>query len=327
MSTWLVTGGCGFIGSHLVEALLRRGDRVRVLDNLSSGRRDNLPEEVDLRIADVANERAVAAALEGAAGCFHLAAVSSVPRCTEDWLGSHRINLTGTITVFEKARRSGRSAPVPVVYTSSAAVYGDNRQLPLGETSDTRPISAYGADKLACELHGKIAWSVHRVPNVGLRLFNVYGPRQDPASPYSGVITKFVDRLVRGEDLEIFGNGSQTRDFVYVADAVSHLLKAMADLRSGAHVFNVCTGTGTTILELATMLAQLWGKPPTIRYGSRPNGDIEASVGDPAAAIKALGVTAQTLLVDGLRGTLSWRRRSGTGASVDRGARIEQAIL
>ena len=327
MATWLVTGGCGFIGSHLVEALLRRGDRVRVLDNLSSGKRDNIPAEAELWLEDVADERAVVAALEGVAGCYHLAAVASVPRCTEDWLGSHRTNLTGTITVFEKARRGGRLPPLPVVYASSAAVYGNCRQLPLTERAETTPISAYGADKLACELHGRVAWSVHGVPNIGLRLFNVYGPRQDPSSPYSGVITKVVHRLVSDEDLEIFGDGSQSRDFVYVVDAVSHLLSAMAQARVGAQVYNVCTGTRTPILELATTLAQLCGRTPTIQYRPRRHGDIQMSLGDSSAAIRGLGVAARTPVIEGLRETLAWRRHLAATTAAARGTTREQVQL
>src|SRR5215472_7990035 len=161
MSNWLVTGGCGFIGSHLVDALLVRGDRVRVLDDLSSGKRENLPSSVELRVGDVADAKTADAAMNGVTGCFHLAAVAAVQRCTEDWVGSHRTNLTGTITIFEQAARR-RGSPVPVVYASSAAVYGDNPALPLKEAAVTRPLSAYGADKLACELHAEVAWSIHR---------------------------------------------------------------------------------------------------------------------------------------------------------------------
>ena len=183
MATWLVTGGSGFIGSHLVEALLRRGEHVRVLDNLSTGRRDNIPRDVELRVADVADQEAAAEAIEGVVGCFHLAAIASVPRCTQDWTGSHRTNLSGTITIFEEARRKGRLLSVPAVYASSAALYGDHCQVPLEETAETRPISAYATGKLACERHGKVAWALHQVPNVRLWLSNVYRPRHYPSLP------------------------------------------------------------------------------------------------------------------------------------------------
>jgi len=302
MSTWLVTGGCGFIGSHLVEALLARGDRVRVLDDLSTGKRENIPRVVDLRVGSVTDTEMLEAALEGTAGCFHLAAVASVQRCIEDWIGSHRVNLTGTIAVLQSAARA-RQPPLPVVYASSAAVYGDNPALPLNETAATRPLSSYGVDKLAAELHAAVAWSIHGVPSVGLRFFNVYGHRQDPASPYSGVISIFTGRVAQGRDIEVFGDGEQTRDFVFVADTVAHLLAAMEKLTSGARVLNVCTGRATSILQLATIVRQLSGKSCRIQHRSARTGDIRASLGDPTNAIEFLGLRAETGLAEGLSQT------------------------
>ncbi len=304
MANWLVTGGCGFIGSHLVEALLRRGDQVRVLDDLSTGKRENVPQIVDLRVGDVADPRAVAAALEGADGCFHLAAIASVQRCMTDWLGTHRTNLQGTITIFDQARQVRATVPLPVVYASSAAVYGDRSEMPLSENAVTSPLSGYGADKLACELHGKVAWLVHGIPNVGLRFFNVYGPRQDPSSPYSGVIGIFAGRIAQNREMEIFGDGRQTRDFIYVADVVAHLLAAMAELRAGARVFNVCTGRATSLLELAATLGAVARRQPALRHGVPRKGDIRMSVGDPSAAMATFGLTERTTLLEGLRKTL-----------------------
>lgn len=306
MASWLVTGGCGFIGSHLVEALLAHGDRVRVLDNLSTGKRMHIPAEAEFVRGDVADENVVSAALDGMDGCFHLAAIASVQRSVEDWLGTHRTNLTGTITIFDAAHRLAR-APIPVVYASSAAVYGDNSRVPLSETAATQPLSAYGADKLACESNGRVAWLVHRVPNIGLRLFNVYGPRQDPRSPYSGVIAIFADSVAARRDIRIFGDGSQTRDFIYVADVVSHFMAAMMRLTEGAHVFNVCTGQDTSIADLATIISELAGVPPQLRYEQARIGDIRVSTGDPSAAVKAFGIRARTTLVDGLTQTLNSR--------------------
>ena len=229
MAFWLVTGGCGFIGSHLVDALLARGDKVRVLDDLSTGRRSNLPDGVEVVVGDVADAKTVAQAMAGVDGCFHLAAVASVQRGNEDWLGTHRVNLTGTIAVFDAARTCNRKGPVPVVYASSAAVYGDNPNMPLDESAATAPLSAYGADKLGCELHGRVAWQVHKVPSTGFRFFNVYGPRQDPKSPYSGVIAIFADKVAENRQITVNGDGGQVRDFVYVADVVRHLVAAMDD--------------------------------------------------------------------------------------------------
>lgn len=301
MALWLVTGGCGFIGSHLVEALARRGDRVRVLDDLSTGSPENLPPGTDLRIGDVADGGATAAAFAGVDGCFHLAAVSSVQRCTDDWVASHRTNLTGTITVFDQARRTS----TPVVYASSAAVYGDNAQIPLAESAVARPLSAYGVDKLAGEMHGRVAWSVHGVPNIGLRFFNVFGPRQDPRSPYSGVIAIFAARIAAGCEIEIFGDGAQTRDFIYVADVVDHLLAAMRDLRRDARIFNVCTGRGCSVGELAMLIGEVAGREPRVRYGAPRAGDIKRSIGDPTSAIAAFGLRARTPMREGLAHTLA----------------------
>jgi UDP-glucose 4-epimerase len=305
MPGWLVTGGCGFIGSHLVEALLARGDRVRIIDDLSTGKRDNVSASAELMIGDVADKDLVARAVDGVDGVYHLAAIASVQRSSEDWLGTHRANLTGTITVFDAARQSKTKTPLPVVYASSAAVYGDNPAVPLSENAPLRPLTAYGADKLGSELHANVAWSVHRVPTTGLRFFNVYGPRQDPASPYSGVIAIFADRVTKNDEIQIFGDGAQTRDFIFVTDVVAYLVAAMSDLRAGAHVFNVCTGRATSVLDLARIIAGISGREPRIRHGVARVGDIRTSVGDPAAARQALGVQATIDIADGLRQTLT----------------------
>jgi len=305
--TYLVTGGCGFIGSHLVDALLAAGHRVRVLDDLSTGRRENLPVEAELHQGDVADPALVARAMAGADGCFHLAAIASVERGNQDWLGTHRANLTGSITVFDAARRANPAGPVPVVYASSAAIYGDNPALPLAEDAAPRPLSAYGADKLGSEQHGLVAAQVHGVPTTGLRFFNVYGPRQDPRSPYSGVISIFRDRLRAGQPVTIFGDGEQSRDFVFVADVVRALLAAMAPQAgpAQARVFNVCTGRATTIRDLATTIAAILGRTPGIAFAAPRAGEIRASLGDPAHAAAGLGVTATTPLREGLRQTLA----------------------
>src|ERR1700733_8992720 len=236
MSTYLATGGAGFIGSHLCEALVARGDTVRVLDDLSTGHRRNLPPTATLIVGDVADPATVAQAVDQVDGCFHLAAIASVERGVTDWLGTHRANLTGTVTVFDAIRRQGNK--IPVVYASSAAVYGDAVTVPIAEAEPCVPLSAYGADKYACEMHARVASHVHAIPTTGLRFFNVYGPRQDPRSPYSGVISIFCERVIRGAPIDVFGDGSQTRDFVYVADVVAALLSAMERSLPGAPVFN-----------------------------------------------------------------------------------------
>jgi UDP-glucose 4-epimerase len=309
MATFLVTGGCGFIGSHLVDLLLRQGHRVRVLDDLSTGRTHNLAPEAELMIGDVADATLVTLALRGVTGCFHLAANASVQASTEDWLGSHNTNLTGTITVFDAAR----SRAVPVVYASSAAVYGDSADQRLSEMAPTRPLSAYGADKLGCEMHARVAASVHGVPTAGLRLFNVYGPRQDPASPYAGVISVFAARAMAGEAMAVYGDGEQTRDFIFVADVAAHLTAAMDRLlerqrdgkQAATAVFNVCTGQATRIRDLAAIIARLSGRPLNLQTQPARTGDIRRSLGDPSAAIRHLRIAATTALEDGLRQTLS----------------------
>jgi UDP-glucose 4-epimerase len=303
MAGYLVTGGAGFIGSHLTDALLAAGHGVRVLDDFSTGRRDNLDPCCEVIEGDVADPAAVRAAMAGMAGCFHLAAIASVARANEDWRGTHRTNLTGTITVLEAARDAGR---IPVVYASSAAVYGDLEGAMARETLPCRPLTAYGADKLGSELHARVALLVHGVATLGLRFFNVYGPRQDPASPYSGVVSIFAARLAAGRAVTLHGDGQQARDFVFVADVIGHLRAAMRHLeaRGGCAVLNVCTGTATTVRQLAQTLAELTGNPLALEYGPARPGDIRISQGDPEAARALLGVAAEATLKDGLRETI-----------------------
>lgn len=303
MTAWLVTGGAGFIGSHLCEALLSSGDTVRALDDLSIGRRENLPAGVQLIEGDVADPGAVSNAVEGVAGCFHLAAIASVERAVVDWLGTHRANLTATITLFDAIRRL--PTRIPVVYASSAAVYGDAATVPIAESSPCAPLSAYGADKYGCELHARVASYVHGIPTVGLRLFNVYGPRQDPRSPYSGVISTFCDRIRRGTPIDIFGDGEQTRDFVFVSDVVAAMLAAMRVQPAGASVFNVCTGIPTSVLDLARTIAEFAGTVSDISHKPPRAGEIRHSTGSPTLARAALSLTDPVALRSGLARVLA----------------------
>jgi UDP-glucose 4-epimerase len=300
MKPYLVTGGCGFIGSHLVDALIAAGQRVRVLDDLSTGTRDHLPAEVDLIIADVSDARAVAAATTGVAGCFHLAAIASVERCNQDWPGTHRVNLGGQINILDAARLQG----FPVVYASSAAVYGDQPVLPLRETAVARPWTAYGADKLGCEQHARAGAIVHGLRSAGLRFFNVYGPRQQLGSPYSGVISIFADRIARGAPITIHGDGTQSRDFIFVADVVTALLAAMRHLEREqaptAEIVNICTGNAVTIRELCTLLMESAGRSTSFNHVPVRKGDIRHSLGDPTHAAERLSFRAQALFADGL---------------------------
>ena len=304
MADWLVTGGAGFIGSHLVDALLRRGERVRVLDDLSSGHRGNLSLRAELAVGDVTDPRAVARAAAGVRGVFHLAAIASVAQATERWAQTHAVNQTGTVTVLEAARRIGA---LPVVYASSAAVYGETGGGPIPEDQPTRPCSAYGCDKLGSELHAAVASRSFGVPTTGLRFFNVYGPRQDGASPYSGVISAFRHAIGSGRTLVLNGDGRQTRDFVFVADVVTALVAAMDRLRaapSGAapvpRVFNVCTGRTTSIIELARTLCEMEGQAASFRHGPPRVGDILHSHGDPRLLADTIGVECCTAIRTGL---------------------------
>lgn len=300
---FLITGGCGFIGSHLCDALIELGHKVRVLDDLSTGVVDYLPHSAELILGDVTDLGIVKAAMQDMDGCFHLAAIASVERSNADWCGTHRINQQGTVNVLDAARTCNRN-PVPVVYASSAAVYGDNANVPLDEACVPRPISAYGADKLGSELHARVAWLNHKVPTVGLRFFNVYGPRQNPSSPYSGVISIFIDRVLKGLPLQIFGDGKQTRDFIYVADVVEHLIAAMLESGEGAFVYNVCTGKPTSITQLAKTLFMVEGVDVNIQYSEARTGDIATSLGDPQKAQTRFQNRERIALGDGLQFTV-----------------------
>jgi len=301
MATYLVTGGCGFIGSHLSRALRDAGHDVRVLDDLSTGKRENLADGADLTVGCVTDPEVVARLVDGVDGVFHLAAIASVQKSVEDWTGTHRVNLTGTIRIMDAARTAKGGEPVPVVYAASAAVYGDPERAPLDEDAPLRPLTAYGADKLGCELHARVAGCVHGVPTYGMRFFNVFGPNQDPSSPYSGVISIFARRMTDGEGITVFGDGRQVRDFVYVGDVVRHLVAAMERADTDAPVLNVCTGVPTTIVDLARIMGKVWDAEVEIDFAEARAGDIRESLGDPARARAALGVAAEVDLEAGLK--------------------------
>ena len=310
MGLYLVTGGAGFIGSHLADSLLAAGQDVRVLDDFSTGKVENLDPRCELVRGDAADPAIVANAFSGIAGCFHLAAVASVQRGNEAWFETHRANQSATVAILEAASKTGQ---IPVVYASSAAVYGNIGDQIATEALRPAPQTAYGADKYGSELHASIGFTVHGVPSVGLRFFNVYGPRQDPKSPYSGVISIFAGRLAAGLGLTVHGDGGQTRDFVYVADVVRYLRAAMGVLHNHpcAEVVNVCTGRATSVLDLAHLLSALQGNAGAVSHGLARLGDIRQSLGDPTKAIALLGVTAETTLRDGLMLTLKSLRQAG----------------
>ena len=305
MAKYCVTGGCGFIGSNLVDALIATGHDVIVLDDLSTGKLENLHRKAKLIIGDVYNKDDVEDAMDGVDGCFHLAAIASVQKSNEEWSLTHQTNLTGTIHIFETAARAHNGHTIPVMFASSAAIYGDNACVPLSESERPSPITAYGADKLGCELHGRIAHLVHKVPNYGFRFFNVYGPRQDPKSPYSGVISIFADRIINAEPLVIFGDGSQSRDFVYVGDVIRFLMAGMRHCSHGHDVFNVCTGIQTTIKELANTMINITEKNSSINVQPARIGDIHLSLGAPDKAEHTFKIKAETRIGEGLEIILS----------------------
>jgi UDP-glucose 4-epimerase len=306
----VVTGGAGFIGSHTVDRLIGAGHHVIVLDDFRTGKRANLAQhagsgKLDVAVCDVSHGIfAALAPLTAKHGpverIVHLAAQVSVVQSVENPLVDMQVNYGGTLHVLEYARATGVKK---VVFASSAAVYGDVAALPVGEDAPTRPVSPYGIDKLASELALDYYSQVHGVPSTALRFFNVYGPRQDPASPYSGVISIFADRARAGHPLTIFGDGGQTRDFVYVGDVVRAIVAALGDGASRV-VANVATGNEITVLELARTIVELCGGRSAVEHAPARAGEILKSRARVERLRQELGIVAETKLVDGLRETL-----------------------
>ena len=307
MANFLVTGGCGFIGSHLVDSLIDDGHQVRVLDDLSAGKLDNVPTQCEVVEGDITDNQLVQKCLLGMDGCFHLAAIASVLESNDNWLKAHEVNLTGAVNVFDACRRNR----TPVVYASSKAVYGDNADMPLTESSGTRPITAFGADKLATESHARVASVVHGVPTLGMRLFNVYGPRQNPDLADSGIVSIIVDRILRQQALCIYGDGDQVRDFIFVGDVVRLLRAAMTNISLTTTVFNVCSGESVTINQLASMVMSITGLSVQVKHLPSRKGDMRVSVGDPAQANKMLSMTAGQSLVRGIRELIESSKPAG----------------
>src|SRR3990167_1094549 len=279
MVKYLVTGGFGFIGAHLVQTLIQRGNKVRVLDNLFNAyNKDKIINMVDFIEGDIRDAETGKFAMKNIDGCFHLAAIVSIENSLEDWVGVHTVNLTGTINIFNQAHLHQKK-PIPVVYASSTAVYGESTNLSLKESDAITPLSAYGADKLGGEFHAKVASHVFHIPTFGLRIFNTYGSWQNPDSPYSGVISKFIDCIANQQPLEIFGDGTQTRDFIHVDDVVYYLMKAMDLNTGGFKLSNVCTGYAVSINELAEVIRRLTSHHVVITHQQSRLGDVKYSCG------------------------------------------------
>lgn len=300
----LVTGGCGFIGSHLCAALIKQGHQVRVLDNLSTGKRENLVAGAELVEGDIRNAEMVADCLRDMDACYHLAAVASVQQSTEQWCETHAVNLSGTINIFEQIAKQAKitgEKPIPVLYASSAAVYGNGAETALAEDVSLHPLSPYGADKLGCEIQAYVAQHLYGISNIGFRFFNIYGPRQNPDSPYSGVISIFMKKCRNGQNLTIFGDGEQLRDFVYVDDLVAVLLGALEKIKpDDCRVLNVCTGISTSINDLARYVIDVSGADVVCRHEPARDGDIRFSIGDASRLEKALGFVPHTSIKEGL---------------------------
>lgn len=314
MATYLVTGGAGFIGSHLVDALTARGDRVRVLDNFSTGRRDNLrglAGAPDIVEGDLGDQRAVAGAVRGVEGIFHQGALPSVPRSLQNPLASHQVNATGTLHLLVAAREAGVQR---VVYASSSSVYGDTPTLPTEEGMPPQPRSPYAVTKLAGEHYCRVFTAAFGLETVCLRYFNVFGPRQDPTSQYAAVIPAFIEAAIRGEAPTVFGDGTQSRDFTYVGNVVAANLLAMEAAGIGGEVFNIGCGDRHTLLDLLAALEEILEVRIRPRFAPPRPGDVRHSQAAIGKAERRLGYRPLVPFREGLRRTAAWLRdRRGSG--------------
>ncbi|MBC8211514.1 MAG: SDR family NAD(P)-dependent oxidoreductase [Gammaproteobacteria bacterium] len=294
----LITGGAGFIGSHTADLLMQNGIPVRVLDNLSSGFRHNLPQnhellefvEGDIRDKDMVNQ-----CMQGVTHCLHLAAQVSVVASLEDPEFSAQQNIVGFVNVIEAVKNH---AVKRLVYASSAAIYGNPVVIPLPEDVDKTQLSPYGLEKQVNEQYAELYRYLYQVSSLGQRFFNVFGPRQDPKSPYAGVIALFVDRISEGKPLTIFGNGEQTRDFIYVGDVARANVAALEKKAAGA--CNIATGTKTSLLDLVQVLSDITGKQSALSFAEPREGDIVHSLAVTTKMNQELGLSAHTSLKQGL---------------------------
>lgn len=317
MRSYLITGVAGFIGSSLARAVLARGDRVRGIDNLSTGKHENISEilqKIDFRQADLFDLKAAQQACLGVDYVFHEAAIPSVPRSVKDPLESNRANIDGTLNLLVASRDAGVKR---VVYAASSSVYGDTPTLPKREDMAPNPISPYGVAKLAGEYYMTSFWRCYGLETVSLRYFNIFGPRQDPSSPYSGVLAKFITQMLRGEQPTIFGDGQQSRDFTYVENVVNaNLLACDAPAKEVAgRVFNIATGSRFDLNETFRLLKRLTGYPGEANYGPERAGDVKHSLADISLAKKHLRYQPGVTFEEGLQRTIDWYRSQGKSAS------------
>jgi nucleoside-diphosphate-sugar epimerase len=309
MALYVVTGGAGFIGSHLVEELLRRGERVRVIDSLITGHRRNLAHlgEVEFVEGDLADADLAARGIAGADYVLHQAAIPSVPRSVKDPITSNRANIDATLSVLVAARDAGVKR---VVYAASSSAYGNAAALPKREDMATGPLSPYALQKLVGEQYLQLFTALYGLETVSIRYFNVFGPRQDPSSPYSGVISLFITALLEGRGPTIYGDGGQTRDFTYVANVVDGVLKATQAPDASGEVINVATGGRISLNDLFTTLKGIVGADVSPTYTEGRAGDVRDSQADIGKAQRLLGYTPVVDLAEGLRRTVDWYRQS-----------------
>lgn len=301
---YLVTGGAGFIGSNLVERLLEKGEEVRVLDNFATGRRQNiegLENDIELVEGDLLSYERVHNAVKGCDYVFHLGALPSVPRSVQDPLTSANVNIIGTLNVLLSSRDEGVRR---VVFAASSSAYGANAELPKREELKPMPISPYAVSKLAGEQFCQAFSSVYDLETVALRFFNVYGPRQDPHSQYSAVIPKFISALMNDDQLTVFGDGTNSRDFTFVSDVVEGIIAASSAPGAAGRMFNTACGQRHTLLTLISSLEDIMGKKARVQFVESRPGDVPHSMADVSAAREVLGWTAQWSLTDGLARTV-----------------------
>lgn len=308
MRTFLVTGGAGFIGSHIATALIERGDKVRVLDNLSTGRLGNLThiaDSVEFIEGDLLDEHVVAESVQGVDCIFHQAALASVPRSVEAPLDTNAACVTGTLTMLDHARRAGVRR---LVYAASSSLYGDKPTSSKRESDLPEPISPYGVAKLAAEYYCHAFTATYDFETVALRYFNVFGPRQDPDSPYSAVIPLFITALLENRQPTVYGTGQQSRDFTYIANVVhGNLLAADAEGVAGRS-FNVAAGRSVTLLEMLAMLNKYLGTDVQPMFDDPRPGDILESLADISAARRCLGYEPQVGFEEGIRQSIDYYR-------------------
>src|SRR5271155_1052785 len=309
MKKFVVTGGAGFIGSTLVRKLLEHNGSVEVIDNLLTGHERNLAEVADrvrLHRADIRDAAAIAPLIRGADTVFHLAAIPSVPRSIDDPVPSHQVNIDGTFNVL-RAATEGKVRRL--VYAASSSAYGDSETLPKVETMVTRPKSPYAVQKLLGEYYASVFHSCFGLETVALRFFNVYGPRQDPTSPSSGVLSLFMKHLLARTHPTIFGDGEQSRDFTYVEDVAALCLKASLAPGAAGKMYNAGNGCRYTLNLVWELLQKMEGVRIPVKYGPPRAGDVRHSMADTAAAAADLGHAPRFTIEEGLKRTLEWYRK------------------